>query len=184
MTPEPKKEEPKKKPETKKADEAKPQGQAQKPEKKKPQKLDVDRARGLPQQDRRRDDDDGGRHATRRAAPVQGRGQSSGHGRSAVGHHHRGAGAVDPQVLVGAAGRARGQCHRSRCASASSTDGSVAGAPQIMNGQRRPALRRRPRARPLPRFIECQTYGFLPQDQYDLWKDLIINFNPNMMFDS
>ena len=32
--------------------------------------------------------------------------------------------------------------------------------------------------------LECQSYGFLPQDKYDLWKDLIINFNPNMMFDS
>jgi hypothetical protein len=32
--------------------------------------------------------------------------------------------------------------------------------------------------------MECQSYDFLPQDKYDLWKDLIINFNPNMMFDS
>jgi hypothetical protein len=29
--------------------------------------------------------------------------------------------------------------------------------------------------------LGCQSYDFLPQEQYDLWKDLILNFNPNMM---
>ena len=35
----------------------------------------------------------------------------------------------------------------------------------------------------LSAIMDCAPYNFMPPDQYDLWKDLIINFNPNM-FDS
>ncbi|MCB1377922.1 MAG: hypothetical protein KDK89_06090 [Alphaproteobacteria bacterium] len=62
-------------------------------------------------------------------------------------------------------------------------DGSVIGVPQIMNGTSDPLFQATARSA-VAAILECQTYGFLPQDQYDLWKDLIINFNPNMMFDS
>jgi hypothetical protein len=29
--------------------------------------------------------------------------------------------------------------------------------------------------------MDCQTYDFLPPDKYDLWQEITINFNPNMM---
>lgn len=63
------------------------------------------------------------------------------------------------------------------------TDGSVAGAPQVMNQGSDPLYEATARSA-VAAVMECQSYDFLPQDKYDLWKDLIINFNPNMMFDS
>jgi outer membrane biosynthesis protein TonB len=62
-------------------------------------------------------------------------------------------------------------------------DGSVSGAPEIMNGSNDPLFDATARSA-VAAVLECQSYSFLPQDKYDLWKDLIINFNPNMMFDS
>ena len=32
--------------------------------------------------------------------------------------------------------------------------------------------------------LGCQNYDFLPKDQYDVWKDLVLNFNPNMFADT
>ena len=32
--------------------------------------------------------------------------------------------------------------------------------------------------------MQCQAYDFLPQDKYDLWRDITFNFNPNQMFPS
>lgn len=62
-------------------------------------------------------------------------------------------------------------------------DGTVIGVPEVMNGTSDPLFDATARSA-VAAVMECQAYSFLPQDQYDLWKDLIINFNPNMMFDS
>jgi outer membrane biosynthesis protein TonB len=63
------------------------------------------------------------------------------------------------------------------------TDGSVIGVPVIKNHSADPLFDATARSA-VAAVLECQTYSFLPQEKYDLWKDLIINFNPNMMFDS
>jgi TonB family protein len=62
-------------------------------------------------------------------------------------------------------------------------DGTITGAPQIMN-RSGDALFDATARSAVAAVMGCQNYDFLPQDKYDLWKDLIINFNPNMMFDS
>jgi len=62
-------------------------------------------------------------------------------------------------------------------------DGSVIGVPVIQNPSADPLFDATARSA-VAAVMECQEYGFLPKDKYDLWKDLIINFNPNMMFDS
>jgi outer membrane biosynthesis protein TonB len=63
------------------------------------------------------------------------------------------------------------------------TDGTVIGTPEVMNPSADPLFDATARSA-VAAVIDCQAYNFLPQDKYDLWKDLIINFNPNMMFDS
>lgn len=63
------------------------------------------------------------------------------------------------------------------------TDGSVIGVPVILNNSADPLFDATARSA-VAAVLECQIYSFLPQEKYDLWKDLIINFNPNMMFDS
>jgi outer membrane biosynthesis protein TonB len=62
-------------------------------------------------------------------------------------------------------------------------DGSVIGFPEVQNPSSDPLFDATARSA-VAAVMECQSYSFLPQDKYDLWKDLIINFNPNMMFDS
>ncbi|MGQ0486655.1 MAG: TonB C-terminal domain-containing protein [Hyphomicrobiales bacterium] len=62
-------------------------------------------------------------------------------------------------------------------------DGSVIGFPEVQNPSSDPLFDATARSA-VAAVMECQFYSFLPQDKYDLWKDLIINFNPNMMFDS
>ena len=58
-------------------------------------------------------------------------------------------------------------------------DGSIAGTPMVMNAASDPLYDVTARSA-VAAVMECQNYDFLPQDKYDLWKDLIINFNPNM----
>ncbi len=58
-------------------------------------------------------------------------------------------------------------------------DGTIAGAPQVMNGPGDFLFETTARST-VAAIMECQNYDFLPQDQYDVWKDLILNFNPNM----
>ncbi|MCX7345235.1 MAG: hypothetical protein NTU78_05780 [Alphaproteobacteria bacterium] len=60
------------------------------------------------------------------------------------------------------------------------TDGTVIGEPQVMNGSAEPLFGTTARST-VAAILGCQSYDFLPQEQYDLWKDLILNFNPNMM---
>ncbi|MFO1122094.1 MAG: hypothetical protein U1F47_07235 [Hyphomicrobiales bacterium] len=60
------------------------------------------------------------------------------------------------------------------------SDGTVIGEPQIMNDSAEPLFETTARST-VAAILSCQAYDFLPQEQYDLWKDLILNFNPNMM---
>ena len=177
-TPEPKKEEPKKK-ETKTA-EAKPKDKP-KPEKKKPQKLDVNELEAFLNKI------DGETTTTAEASdkagsPVQGETNLQGTDDQlsatiieALVQSIRKCWSVPPgareaNVIV-------------RVRFGLNTDGSVAGVPQVMNATSDPLYQATARSA-VAAIMECQSYSFLPQEQYDLWKDLIINFNPNMMFDS
>jgi colicin import membrane protein len=58
-------------------------------------------------------------------------------------------------------------------------DGSVAGEPAIMNGPGDFLFDTTARST-VAAILGCQNYDFLPKDQYDVWKDLGLNFNPNM----
>ncbi len=62
-------------------------------------------------------------------------------------------------------------------------DGTANGTPQVMNGAADPLFDATARSA-IAAVMACQTYDFLPQDRYDLWKDFLLTFNPNMMFDS
>ncbi len=72
--------------------------------------------------------------------PAASEAQSSGYGQYALGHRHRRAALAHPAMLVGAAGRARGQ-HHGQGPLPAHTDGTVIGEPQVMNDFRRAALR-------------------------------------------
>lgn len=58
-------------------------------------------------------------------------------------------------------------------------DGSVMGDPQVMNGPGDYLFETTARSTKAA-ILQCQNYDFLPADQYDVWKDLVLNFNPNM----
>ncbi|MFN0191358.1 MAG: hypothetical protein ACKVP5_05180 [Aestuariivirga sp.] len=60
-------------------------------------------------------------------------------------------------------------------------DGSVAGFPEVQNagGDR---LFDVTAQSAISAIMECQLYDFLPREKYDLWREITINFNPNMMF--
>lgn len=58
-------------------------------------------------------------------------------------------------------------------------DGSVAGQPEIMNGPGDFLFDTTARST-VAAILGCQNYDFLPKDQFDVWKDLVLNFNPNM----
>lgn len=62
-------------------------------------------------------------------------------------------------------------------------DGTVAGMPEVRNASSDPLFDATARSA-VAAVMGCQAYDFLPPEQYDTWKDIIINFNPNMMFDS
>ena len=90
--------------------------------------------------------------------------------------------AAHPRMLVDAAGRARGQYHgegpypaqpgrhRRRLAGSHERAGDSLFATTARST--------------VAAILGCQNYDFLPQDQYDVWKDLILNFNPNMFADA
>jgi colicin import membrane protein len=58
-------------------------------------------------------------------------------------------------------------------------DGSIAGTPEVMNGPGDFLFDTTARST-VAAILGCQNYDFLPQEQYDVWKDLVLNFNPNM----
>ena len=60
-------------------------------------------------------------------------------------------------------------------------DGSVAGLPQILNSSPDPIFAATAQSA-VSAVMECKPYDFLPLDRFDIWKDITINFNPNMMF--
>jgi outer membrane biosynthesis protein TonB len=62
-------------------------------------------------------------------------------------------------------------------------DGSVAGDPQVMNGPGDFLFDTTARST-VAAILGCQNYDFLPPEQYDVWKDLVLNFNPNMFADA
>ncbi|MCA3560886.1 MAG: hypothetical protein IOC82_07635 [Aestuariivirga sp.] len=62
-------------------------------------------------------------------------------------------------------------------------DGSVNGQPEIMNGPGDYLFSTTAQST-LTAILQCQNYDFLPKDQYDVWKDLVLNFNPNMFADT
>jgi outer membrane biosynthesis protein TonB len=61
------------------------------------------------------------------------------------------------------------------------TDGSVAGAPEVLNGTGDPLFGITAQSA-VSAVMECQSYSdIFPPDKYDLWKDNTFVFNPNMM---
>jgi outer membrane biosynthesis protein TonB len=60
-------------------------------------------------------------------------------------------------------------------------DGSVAGSPQVLNPNPDPIFAATAQSA-VSAVMECQLYDFLPREKFDIWKDITINFNPNMMF--
>lgn len=62
-------------------------------------------------------------------------------------------------------------------------DGSIMGQPEVMNGPGDFLFDTTARST-VAAILGCQNYDFLPPDQYDVWKDLVLNFNPNMFADA
>ena len=62
-------------------------------------------------------------------------------------------------------------------------DGSVNGQPEVMNGPGDYLFSTTAQST-ITAILGCQNYDFLPKDQYDVWKDLVLNFNPNMFADT
>jgi colicin import membrane protein len=58
--------------------------------------------------------------------------------------------------------------------------GNVVGLPQVLSAGS-DTLSQTTAQSAVSAIMECQTYEFLPADKYDLWKEITINFNPNMM---
>ncbi|MEI7599544.1 MAG: hypothetical protein WCJ41_09495 [Aestuariivirga sp.] len=62
-------------------------------------------------------------------------------------------------------------------------DGSVNGQPEVMNGPGDYLFSTTAQST-VTAILGCQNYDFLPKEQYDVWKDLVLNFNPNMFPDT
>jgi hypothetical protein len=60
-------------------------------------------------------------------------------------------------------------------------DGSVSGQPEILNSSSSPFFRTMAEAGRRA-VLRCGPYTFLPADKYENWKDVIINFKPDGMF--
>jgi len=58
-------------------------------------------------------------------------------------------------------------------------DGSVQGNPEAQTNSADPVIQATARAA-ISAIVECQTYD-LPADQYDLWKDNVLDFNPTQL---
>lgn len=58
--------------------------------------------------------------------------------------------------------------------------GNVVGLPQVLSAGS-DALSQTTAQSAVSAIMDCQSYDFLPADKYDLWKEITINFNPNMM---
>jgi outer membrane biosynthesis protein TonB len=58
-------------------------------------------------------------------------------------------------------------------------DGTVNGTPEIVDQSSDPLVDATGRSA-VSAILDCQAYDFLPKDQYDLWKDNILLFHPNL----
>ncbi len=61
-----------------------------------------------------------------------------------------------------------------------SPDGTVSGGPVVLNRMNHPAFDAAAGSA-VRAVLACQPYDFLPPDRYDLWKDVILNFDPARM---
>ncbi|WP_162914371.1 energy transducer TonB [Taklimakanibacter lacteus] len=59
-------------------------------------------------------------------------------------------------------------------------DGTVSGAPEVVNGRSDPLFAATAQSA-LSAVMSCQAYTFLPQDKYDMWREITFTFNPNLM---
>ena len=62
-------------------------------------------------------------------------------------------------------------------------NGALVGAPAVEGFDPNPLFAATARSAQAA-LADCAPYDFLPRDQYDLWKDNTLDFNPNMMFAS
>lgn len=62
-------------------------------------------------------------------------------------------------------------------------DGSISGEPLVMNGPGDFLFDTTARSA-VAGILACQNYDFLPKDKYGVWKDIVLNFNPNMFADA
>lgn len=60
------------------------------------------------------------------------------------------------------------------------SDGTVSGAPEILNSSSDPLFGTTAQSA-VSAVMDCQAYDFLPPDRYDLWRENTVNFNPNLM---
>jgi outer membrane biosynthesis protein TonB len=59
-------------------------------------------------------------------------------------------------------------------------DGMVSGAPEVVNSSSDPLFVTTAQSA-LSAVMSCQAYDFLPQDKYDMWREITFTFNPNLM---
>ncbi len=59
-------------------------------------------------------------------------------------------------------------------------DGTVSGAPEVVNGSSDPLFTATAQSA-VSAVMSCQAYDFLPQDKYDMWREITFIFNPNLM---
>lgn len=60
-------------------------------------------------------------------------------------------------------------------------DARVARQPKVLNESSKPLFAATAQSA-ISAIIECQPYDFLPPDKFEIWKDNILEFNPNMLF--
>lgn len=62
-------------------------------------------------------------------------------------------------------------------------DGTVSGMPNVVNSSSDPLFTVTAQSA-VSAVMSCQAYDFLPQDKYDMWREITFTFNPNLMFPS